>query len=197
MNPVISYTDFMEFMRWSSNNQTQLLPVLLMKPSTMLYLNREHHLDQVFDYFDRRSKEVQFFLPGYSHYPSTVFADLLPRVRPYNENAIALNLHRLKKIYYSDNDFIEFIELLESNALNFHYYGNTELLFIKYIPGSDSELGTFDFSTMHRFNLSNMYYSYQKELFPVERFLEEVLHTIRFAKNDDEMIASIHSLIEE
>lgn len=44
MNPVISYKDFIEFMRWSPNNRSQLLPIVLMKPSTMLYLNREFSL---------------------------------------------------------------------------------------------------------------------------------------------------------
>ena len=196
MNPVVSYQDFIEFMRWSSNNQDQLLPVILMKPSTMLRLNQQHQLEHIFDYFDRRSgKGVQFFLPGYSHYPDTAFADLLPDYCPYDKNAVALNLNRLKKIYYSDDDFINFIELFENNSPGFRYYGNTELLFVKYVAGTNGELGKFDFAVFYRFNLSHMYYSNKESLYPIERFLEEVLHIIRSAKCDDELIASVNSLL--
>lgn len=196
MNPVVSYKDFMEFMRWS--NQDQLLPVILMKPSTLLYLNREHRLDHIFDYFDRRSgKDVQFFLPGYAHYPSTAFPELLFNLHTYNEKAVALNLNRLKNIYYSDDDFIEFIELLENSSPCFRYYGNTELLFIKYIAGTDGALGKFDFTAIHRFNLSHMFYAHQESFYQIERFLEEVLHAIHFAKSDEELISLIKSLSDE
>lgn len=200
MNPVISYRDFMQYMAWSSNNHSQLLPVVLIKPSTLLYLNREYQLDHLFDYFDRRSgDDVQFFLPGYSHYPSTSFlqyTSLLPEVKPYNQNAVALNLTRLKKIYYSENDFISFVEILEQNAPAFRYYGNTELLFIKYIPGIDRALGRFDFSNIHKYNLSQIYYDHQEHFYPVERILEEVLHAIRSRQNDAELITRINKIFD-
>lgn len=136
-------------------------------------------------------------MPGYAHYPNIAFAELLPNVRPYNENAVALNLDRLKKIYYSDSDFVDFIELLERNSRNFRYYGNTELLFIKYIAGANGALGRFDFNNIYRFNLSRMYYLNDEKLYPIERFLEEVLQAIHSAKNDDELIASINNLLED
>lgn len=200
MNPVISYRDFMQYMARSSNNHSQLLPVVLIKPSTLLYLNREYRLDHLFDYFDRRTgNEVQFFLPGYSHYPSTSFlqsSSILPEIKPYNQNAVALNLTRLKKVYYSDNDFLNFVEILEQNAQNFRYYGNTELLFIKYIPGRDSALGRFDFSNIHRYNLSQIYYDHQEHFYHVERILEEVLHVIRFEHNETELIALINNILD-
>lgn len=198
MNPVVSYNDFKEFLRRS--NQNQLLPVILMKPSTLLYLNREYRLGHAFDYFDRRSgKDVQFFLPGYSHYPSTAFPELLSGFRAYNENAVALKLNRIKNVYYSDDDFIDFIELLENNSPGFRYYGSTELLFIKYIAGTDGALGEFDFTAIHRFNLSHMFYAHpdHERFYQIERFLEEVLHAMHSAQSDEELILLIERLSNE
>lgn len=183
MNPVVSYKDLMNYMFWSSNNKNQLLPVILIKPSIMLFLNREHRLDRIFSYFNRRSgQEVQFFLPGYAHYPSTAFSEFLPDVHPDNENAIALKIDFRRKIYYSDDDFINFVELIEKETPSFCYYGSTELLLIKYIAGDNGELGKFDFNTIYQFNLSQLYYSHQEHFYHIELFLEEVLHAMREEK---------------
>ncbi len=197
MNPVISYNDFLNFMRCSLNNQNKLIPVILIKPSTVLYLNSEYHLDHIFDYFDRRTgKDIQFFLPGYSHYPSTSFSEILPNVRPYNKKAIALRVNRLNEIYYSDNDFVSFIELLEENVPSFRYYGHTELLFIKYISSTEDNLGRLDFNKFYRFNLSQIYYSNNHGYRDIEIILEEVLHLIREIKDEDELIKRIKSIFD-
>ena len=202
MNPVSSYQDFMEFLQYSRDNNNKLIPIALIKPSVMLYLNREHFLEHIFDYFDNRSgKSIQFFLPGYAHYPDTAFTNILADVRPYNENAIALTTRRLGKIYYSEKDFIGFIEKLEDGYSKFFYRGDTELIFLKYIAGEEYNLGRFDFSKLYRYNLSKIFYSQKyygldehSRLHYIENFLEDVILIIREAgTNEEKLIASIDS----
>lgn len=202
MNPVCSYHDFLEFLRYSSDNRDKLIPVLLIKPSTILHLNREGMLDHHFDYFDRRSGEnVQFFLPGYAHYPSLDFAEIFPNVRPYAKDAVALTTRRLGKIYYSEKAFVEFIEKIEDSSPDFIYRGDTELLFIKYLANTDYKIGSFDFCNIHSYNLSRLFYSqnideipYNIQLSRVSHFLEDVIFEMRRGtKNDDELISSINS----
>lgn len=202
MNPVSSYNDFIKFLRYSNNNHNKLIPVFLIKPSTILYFNREHSIDQIFDYFDRRSGDnVQFFLPGYAHYPDIAFHHIWAEVPPYNDNYVALNTGRLGKIYYSNNDFIEFIETLEKESPNFMYRGNPELLFIKYIPDTPYACGRFSFSNIYRYDLSKLFYlnrtlelSEYERLEQVARFLESVIIAIRRSgNNDDQLIAYINT----
>lgn len=146
MNPVISYNDFLKFMQWSPNQNNRLIPVLLIKPSTVLYLNREHMLDHLFDYYDRRSaNDIQFFLPGYVHYPTTSFAEILPNWSPHNENTVAFKLSRLNNIYYSNDKFIDFVEVLERNIQDFKYYGDTVLFFIEYQADTNGKIGRLNF----------------------------------------------------
>lgn len=202
MNPVSSYHDFMKFLQYSGDNHDKLIPIVLIKPSVMLYLNREHLLERTFSHFDIRSGEnIQFFLPGYFHYPSTAFHPILVDVRPYSEEAIALTTRRLGKIYYNESNFIEFIEKLENGSSEFIYRGDTELIFLKYTMGEQHNFGSFDFSKINRYNLTKLFYSqrYQgldeyERLRYVERFLEDVLLIIRKANNnEDTLIASINS----
>lgn len=194
MNPIVSYKDFLEHMRWANDKDEILVPVILIKPSTILLLNREHHLNHLFEYYDRRTSEVQFFLPGYSHYPNYPHEALFSNCRPYNSNTIALQLRRLKTIYYSENDFIEFVETIERNAPDFRYYGNTELLFMKYVAGIDDPLGHFDFSQIFRYNISTIYHNQPDRL---EFIFEAIIHCIRSANNDDQMIKKINDLFFE
>lgn len=202
MNPVSSYHDFIEFLQYSRDNSDKLIPIVLIKPSAMLYLNREHFLEHIFDYFDNRSgKSIPFFLPGYAHYPDTAFTYILVDEPPYNEDAIALKTRKLGKIYYSEKDFIGFIEKLEDGYTEFFYRGDTELIFLKYIAGERYNLGGFDFSKLHRYNLSQIFYSQKyhgldeySRLHHIENFLEDVILIIREAgKNEDKLIASINS----
>lgn len=198
MNPVVSYKDIIDFMHWSQNNKDCFLPVILIKPETVLRLNSERRLDRIFNYFDRRSREdVQFFLPGYAHYPCSIYSQLLSTTPPYNKDTVALNLERLQSIHYSNNDFIEFIELIEKKAVGFRYYGDAELLFMKYVASKDGVLGHFDFNSFYRYNLSRLYYSRQENFWYVEHFLEEVLHIIRCSNNDNEMFDIINSIYLE
>ena len=192
MNPVITFHDFLEYMEWSTNTD-KLVPILLIKPSTILLLNQDHRINHMFDYYDRRSGEVQFFLPGYAHYPSLSFMDVFPNHRPFNSDAIALHLTRLRTIYYSDNDFIDFIETIEHFAPSFRYYGNTELLFLKYISKKGSNHGRFDFSDLHRYNISDIYHSNPRSL---EHILEAILHAIKNSKNDSMLIEEISELFQ-
>lgn len=100
MDPVSSYNDFLKILIHYQENNDRLIPIILIKPSTMLYLNRELLLEHIFDYFNiRTGGNVQFFLPGYAHYPDAAFGHFFAKVRPYNEDAIALRTRRLGKIY--------------------------------------------------------------------------------------------------
>lgn len=199
MNPVSSYQDFMEFLQYSSENRDKLIPVIIIKPSVMLYINRDSLLNHIFDYFDRRTGDgIQFFLPGYAHYPNTSFEHILANVRPYNADSIALTTGRLGNIYYSDKAFVEFIDELENHLNKFMYRGDTELLFLKYITGGQYKIGNFDFSKTNRYNLSKIYYSQRyrdlseyERLRIVEHFLEDVILAIHRADGDEKMIASI------
>lgn len=192
MNPVISYNDFLKFMQWSPNQNNRLIPVLLIKPSTVLYLNREHMLDHLFDYYDRRSaNDIQFFLPGYVHYPTTSFAEILPNWSPHNENTVAFKLSRLNNIYYSNDKFIDFVEVLERNIQDFKYYGDTVLFFIEYQADTNGKIGRLNFKKNYQFNLSELYYSNNHPIRRIDLFLESVIHSIRESRNDEELIERI------
>lgn len=189
MNPVVSYYDFLRFMRSFANGRDRLVPVLLIKPATVRLMNENRKLDYMLDYFDLRSRsDIQFFLPGYSHIPGQVLLD----IEPHNRRTVALNLERLHNVYYSNDDFIKFIELLEKRALGFRYYGETELIFIKYLVGIDGERGEFDFNTIHRYNLSQLYYRNERGMDDVHRFLETVIHIIRSINDENRMIDEIN-----
>lgn len=194
MKPVISYNDFLVFMQWTTNQKNRLIPVLLIKPSTVLYLNRELMLDHLFDYYDRRTaNDIQFFLPGYAHYPTTSFAEILPNRSPHNENTVALRLSRLNNIYYSNDRFIDFVEILERNIQSFNYYGDTVLFFIEYLAGANGEVGRFNFKKHYQFNLSELYYSNNQNIKRIDLFLESVIHAIRESRNDEELIERIEN----
>lgn len=201
MNPVSSYDDIIEFLQYCSEKSDKLIPVFLIKPSTMLYLNREHFLEHIFDYFDRRSGDrIQFFLPGYAHYPDLAFGNILSNVRQNNKDAIALTTRRLGEVYYSEKDFIGFIETLEKETSEFIYRGDAELLLLKYITGEKYNLGRFDFSKIYRYNLSKKFYAqrdYNSDLYMqlrrIQRFLEDVIFIMHRANNETELIASISS----
>lgn len=200
MNPVCSYHDFLEFLQYSSDNNDQMVPVFLVKPSTMLYLNRDGFLERFFDYFDRRSgKSVHFFLPGYAHYPDLAFAEIFPMAQPYQSDAVALSTRRLGKIYYSDSSFVDFIEKLEESSPDFIYRGDSELLFIKYLAGHQHNNGKLDFSMIHRYNISKLFYNHclngisdYHRLDHISHFLEDVIFEMRSCgNNDSQLIRSI------
>lgn len=200
MNPVCSYHDFLEFLQYSPDNNDKLIPVFLVKPSAMLYLNRDGFLDRFFDYFDRRCGEsVHFFLPGYAHYPNLAFAEIFPMAQPYQSDAVALSTRRLGKIYYSDSSFVDFIEKLEESSPDFIYRGDSELLFIKYLAGHQHNNGKLDFSMIHRYNISKLFYNHclngisdYHRLDHISHFLEDVIFEIRSCgNNDSQLIRSI------
>lgn len=193
MNPVLTYSDFLNYLRrYSNDEKRRYIPVLLIKPDTILYLNGEHRLDYIFNYFDRRTgSRVDFFLPGYSHYPNLSFPESMS-YRPFDENVVALSLRRIGDIFYSDNAFVDFIELVEESCYQFRYYGDTELVFFLYDPGADESRGSFDFSLFHRYNLSKLFLSDNERLYSVRHFLEEVIHEIIETPNDERLINKIN-----
>ena len=188
MNPVVSYDDFLEFMKYYNNPniKDRLIPVVLIKPISVIHINERGVLNRIFDYFDSRTeKNIQFFLPGYAHFPTSAFAEVLPSYTPFNEDNIALRLNRLGTVYYNEKDFINFIKVLEEKDSSFKYYGDAELLFIKY--ESNCDYGDFDFSNIYRFSLSQLYFSNEgyRGLRRIEYFIEKVLLAI-YESNDNE-----------
>lgn len=193
MNTVISYKDFLHFMRYS-NNVDQMVPIVLIRPYTISHLNQDQRLEHFLNYYHNRTRErIHFFLPGYSHYPSLDFQDILPAYPVNAEDFIPLRIDHTKRIYYSYTAFVSFIELLETENKNFRYYGNTELLFVRYIAGHENELGRFDFTHMKRYNLSELYYRNAKNLWYIDHFIETLLHDI--FETDD--LEEIEQRIEE
>lgn len=200
MNPVISYEDFTDFLRWNIRDEEKLIPILLIKPVTVRYLNREWIMDGFFDYMDERTGEgIQFFLPGYVHYPNTKFKPVLPDWAPHNENTIAIRINRLGNIHYSNKAFTDFIDTIELSSPNFQYRGDTELLFVKYIPKQNNTLGKIDLENIYRYNLTRLFNSINRGyrddmifLMNVQHFLEDVIYTINHITNERDMIERIN-----
>lgn len=158
MNPVISYNDFTNFLKWNVRDKEELIPILLIRPVTIRYLNKERIIENFFDYMDARTGEdIQFFLPGYVHYPNTSFKPMLPDWSPRNEDTIAIRISRLGNIHYSNKAFTDFISILEMYSHSFVYRGDTELLFINYEPAKEYSLGKIDFENIHRYNLTHLF----------------------------------------
>lgn len=195
MNPVISYNDFTDFLKWNVIDSEKFIPVLLISPETVLSLNQLNIIDNFFDYMDRRTgRGIQFFLPGYAHYPNTNFKPVFPDWVPYNENTIAIRINRLGNIHYSNKAFTDFIDILEKFSPRFRYRGDTELLFIKYIPSNES----LDFKNIRRYDLTYLFNSIQLNyrddrvrLINIRHFLEDVIHTIRSTTDETEMFQRI------
>ena len=192
MNAVVSYSDFQEYMYYSSG-QSEIIPIILIKPSVIQNSLRNYSLDQTFEYFHYRSgDEIIFFLPGYAQYPRFEAGEFLSRYRPYDNTAIAFSIQDRKwrrDIYYSYQAFTEFVDVLEERSNGFRYYGNTELLFVKFNRGDRKEDGDIDFNAIHRFDLTQIYLtggSESRGYHNVESFLERVYQEFRrFLRNGD------------
>lgn len=195
MNPVISYKDFTDYLKWNVRDTERFIPVLLISPDTVLSLNQSNIINNIFDYMDRRTGEgIQFFLPGYVHYPNTNFKPVFPDWSPYNENTIAIRINRLGNIHYSNKAFIDFIDILEKFTPRFRYRGDTELLFIKYIPSNEN----LDYKNIRRYDLTYLFNCIQLNyrddrvrLINIRHFLEDVIYTIRSTTDETEMFQRI------
>ncbi len=201
MNPVRSYHDFQEFMNyWDYNGKP--IPVLLIKPDVLLSLRHDYHIDDLFDYFNHRTgKGIVFFLPGYSHYPVTSFAEIFPSLGGKTDEEIALTYrdYRTRQshhVYYNNRDFVDFIDTIEKDAPEFRYYGDTELLLPTFFPGEQYQRGNLDFSTLsqHRYNLSGLYFRYggtHYALHIVQQFLERVIKQLENECTNEEFYEAV------
>ena len=201
MNPVRSYRDFQEFMTyWDYNGKP--IPVLLIKPDVLLSLRHDYHMDDLFDYFNHRTgKGIVFFLPGYSHYPVTSFAEIFPSYGGRNDEEIALTYRDYRtgqahNVYYNNRDFVDFINTIEEGAPEFTYYGDTELLLPTFFPGEQYQRGNLDFSTLshHRYNLSKLFFRHGDTHFALhvgQQFLERVMHQLRRECTIEELYENI------
>lgn len=199
MNPVISYKDFTDYLKWNVRDEEKLIPVLLIRPVTVRYLNKERIIENFFDYIDvRTGGDIQYFMPGYVHYPNTSFKPVLPNWSPRNEDTIAIRISRLGNIHYSNKAFTDFISILERSSPMFRYRGDTELLFVNYTPSEDYEFGKIDFENIHRYNLTYLFDSVilnypddRVRLRNVEYFLESVIEIINNTIDKNEIIEHI------
>lgn len=181
MNPITSYSDFMTYM-WHNYSHSTLVPILLIKPSSILVLNETHHLqralDCMFDHFDYLTGDrLIYFLPGYAHRPGSGFMELFYNHRSLRESDSIIEIRRLGKIYYNNEYFTDFIEQLSNSASTFNYYGAAELLLVKYIVTTNREKKGFDYSDIHRYNLSNIL-TQRGTIEHVLHFLEMVVETM-------------------
>lgn len=193
MNPVTSYSEFMDYMRHNYNHDT-LVPVLLIEPSTIFLLNEAYHLQYtlncMFDRFDiLTGDKLIYFLPGYAHYPGLSLSTIFQGHRPIHENDSIIEITRLGNIYYNNKYFTDFIEQLEIHAPDFDYFGATELLLIKYIATPDSTNGDFEYSNINRYNLSEILIKNHR-IRAVEHFLHMVVETM--CKRDRE--GTVHTI---
>lgn len=151
-----------------------IIPIILIKPSTILLFEDSLSLRHIFNYFDRRSgKGLFFYLPGYIHYPQSTIEPLFV---PSNAT-VALSLERIGNVYYSNDSFIGFLERLESLIPNYHYYGDTELILAEY----EQESEQLCFENYKRINLSDIFLKYNntyRGYHEVENLLERILHDI-------------------
>lgn len=190
MNPITSYQEFIVYMK-HSYHVDKLIPVVLVKPSTISLLSRRFPLDCIFDYYDHLTGEdVIFFMPGYAHHPGLAFRQVFHNNRPVHENDIIIRIERLGNICYSNQDFVAFIDDLRREIPDFKYYGSTELLLLKYV----AEVGDFDFSDIHRYDLTQIFLKSNGEWHPVENFLEMTVNFMRKANNDTELINRINNI---
>ncbi len=197
MHAVISYADFQNYMNYN-RGLGEIIPVFLIKPSVILASRHNYPIHSVFEYFHHRTgDEIIFFLPGYAQFPRLEIGRLLSPYSPYDDNAFAFSYHydgRDEKVYYDQQAFNDFIDLLELRSNRFRYYGNTELLFVRYIQGEGHSLGDIDFNSMHRYDLSQLFFSSNNEhrgYRNVDRFLEHVLHEYRNFETEDKFIQNI------
>ena len=200
MNAVISYSDFQHYMSYNDST-SEIIPIILIKPSVILNRRRLYRLDEVFDYFHHRTGEIiTFFLPGYAQYPRFEAGELLSHYRPFDEKAIAFSYHHHgmeKNIYYNQEAFIDFINVIEEHSEGFRYYGNTELLLVKYVQEKIHSIGDIDFKSIHRYDLTQLFLSGGSEYRGyniVESFLEDVYHGYRRFRRDLNEEVFFHSI---
>lgn len=177
MNPIRSYEDFLDYMRYSGKNTECIVPVVLIRPGTVMRMNERRNMDDFFDYFDERSGNVTFFLPGYSYTPGTGIAQFIRKITRGSGLKSIFKIRRLGDIDASNHDFVKFINTLETQNPRFHYQGNTELLLLRYIPGDDYEQGLFDFRHLHRYDLTMIMRRQGRS--GLMRFLEYLLREYR------------------
>ena len=182
MNVIKSYKEFLEFLRHSNINKECIIPIVLIKPSTVLLLNRDHRLDHLFDYYDERTGRLKFFLPGYNHNPQKPWLSiylLMDSICQHKNRDNAIRIHRLGDIQYDNHAFTSFVDVLEHKIPDYHYYGDTELLFIKFIPSDNTITGDFDFQSYHVYNISALFHLHGYH--SVERFIQIILKKTLFS----------------
>lgn len=177
-----SYEDFLDYMRFSGKNASCIIPVVLIRPGTVMRMNERNGMDDFFDYFDARTGDITFFLPGYSYTPGTKLSHLFDKIVSGQRRRPAFSIQRLGEVEASNQDFVSFINTLENRCPSYRYYGNTELLLFRYIPGSGYERGEFDFRGLRRYNLTEVYRRRGRP--GLMRFLETLLHDYRDFSED-------------
>lgn len=192
MRPVSSFESFLENLRDSENNTKQLVPIVLIRPCTIIHTRNTQSLDAVFDYFDVRTGKIQFYMPGYMQSQEISLRRLLSTLRRNRMRTNAFNIQRLGNIGYSNQDFTAFVESLEREIPGYHYYGDTELLLIQYVPGKDDALGHLNYSIYRHYNLSILFMDGGYRGLSV--FLEQTLHLYKECPTESELLANIDHL---
>ena len=207
MNPVRSYRDFQQFMSYW-NYDGKPIPIVLIKPTVLLYLQRNHNIGEIFDYFNHRTgKSIVFFLPGYAHYPVSSFNEIFSSStrNPDVDFAFSYKDYRtnqVHRVYYNEKDFTNFLSIIERKTEQFRYDGNTELLFATFVPDICGGMGELDFKSLqhHRYNLTEMYIhglhtdDHTFALRRIERFLENVRHELERNQTPDEFYSEVDRL---
>lgn len=199
MKPILSFVVLEDCIKQKVTTMRGYVPVVLIKPESIYWFNKDYIIDRLFDYFDYRTDKIQFFLPGYTNSPeydlSVEKGGDIPLFTK-KHGFIELRMKRLGDIYYNNESFVEFVKKLEDESKTFRYFGDTELLFIKY----DTENQCFDFSDIHRYNLSALLYNnvehdYRYGLRVIRKFLEYTVYRfgeyIRYGGSAERMFNNI------
>lgn len=189
MRLVSSFEDFLNNLQDSGNDIERFIPIVLIRPSTIIHTRDVHSLDPVLDYYDVRTGVVQFYLPGYVQIPGMTLRNLFQSVRCSRYRPRAFNIQRLGNVGYSNQSFSDFVEVLEREIPGYHYNGDTELIFARYIPGNGNCPGQLDYSNYRCYNLSTIFFNNgYREL---GHFLEQTLKEYKQRPNDNDMLAAI------
>ena len=146
--------------------ESRIIPVLLIKPGTVQRLNRHYYISDLLDYFDRRTGDVGFYVPGYTYASGRGILKLLG-----NDPSVKVKLQRVGTILGTNEDFIDFINEFEKRG--YKYYGRTELLFIKYYSGAPRDVKEWEFDLLKRYDLTALYLA--ARLQGIEDFLEYIV----------------------
>lgn len=155
-----------------------VVPIVLVRPDDFDLISDRRLLLILFNRYNRRSGRVSFFVPGYRF--------LRPRHAIVNDEKHLregiFNVEGLGHIQFMEDQFNNFLFELEHENTNYHNYGDAELILVQFIPKTENEKASLDFSTLRSYNLSDIYNqgaNPQQGMRCVKHFIEQAILILR------------------